>query len=157
MDREQLLSDLKSFGPESDEAAAVLAERGDREALPAILASIVRDCGCEVIPDRKISAAIRLADAGAVPLLVAYLERLDEAELEHDAGDIGDEFWRIQTAVRRILVGMGPQVVEPVRVPLAATDNRFTRECLGRVLAEIGQASEAEPGAAPDRGGTVAF
>ena len=69
-----------------------------------------------------------------VPLLVALLERLDESALEDDAGDIGDEFWRVQTAVGLILVGMGSQVVEPVRAALAATGNRFTRKCLGRVL-----------------------
>src|SRR4051812_27803196 len=103
MDREQLLHDLRTFAAESDAAATALADLGDRTALPAILDSIARDCGWEVIPDQKIAAFVRLADAGAVPLLVALLERLDEAELEDDAGDVGDEFWRVQTAVQRIL------------------------------------------------------
>ena len=137
MDREQLLNDLRTFTAASDAAATALAALGDRSALPAILSAIACDCGFEVIPDQKIAAFVRLADSGAVPLLVALLERLDEAELEDDAGDIGDEFWRIQTAVRRILVGMGPQVVEPVRSALAATGNRFARDCLGRVLVEL--------------------
>lgn len=143
MGREQFLDDLRSFSAASDTAATTLADLGDRAALPAILDSTARDCGFEVIPDRKIAAFVRLADAGAVPLLVALLERLDEAELEDDAGDIGDEFWRVQTAVRRMLVGMGRPVVEPVRAALAATSNRFARECLGRALADLG----AGPGA----------
>lgn len=133
MDREQPLDDLRGFSAASDEAAITLADLGDRSALPAILASIARDCGWEVIPDRKIAAFVRLADAGSVPLLVALLERLDEAELESDAGDIGDEFWRIQTAVGRILVGIGSQVVESVQAALAAAGDRFERACLGRV------------------------
>lgn len=137
MNRERLLDDLRSFSAASDAAAEALAELGERSALPEILSSIARDCGWEVIPDRKIVAFVRLADAGAVPLLVALLDRLDEADLEDDAGDVGDEFWRVQTAVQRILVGLGRQVVDPVRAALAATGNRFTRECLGRVLAEL--------------------
>lgn len=141
MDRDQLLRDLQTFTAASDAAAAALADFGDRAALPEILASIARDCGFEVIPDRKIAAFVRLGDASAVSLLVALLERLDEAALEDDAGDVSDEFWRAQTAVQRILLGIGRSVEEPVRAALAATGNRFTRECLGRVLAELG----AEP------------
>ena len=149
MDRERLLTNLRSFGSESDAAAIALADLGDCESLPAILGALARDCGWEVIPDEKIAAFVRLADAGAVTLLVEYLERLDEAELEHDAGDIGDEFWRVQTAIRRILVGIGPPVVEPVRAALAKTDNRFTRECLAQALVELGSAPEADPETSP--------
>lgn len=87
MDRGRLLNDLLSFSAASDVAATALADLGDRSALPAILASIARDCGWEVISDRKIAAFVRLADASAVPLLVALLERLDEVELEDDVGD----------------------------------------------------------------------
>lgn len=143
MDRDKLLADLAAFGSADDAAAEALADRGDRAALPAILNSIMRDCGWEIIPDRKIAAAVRLADSTAVPLLIECLERLDEAELEHDAGDIGDEFWRIQVAVSRILVGMGQQVVAQVRAARAATNNRFTRECLSRVLTELGHTPDA--------------
>jgi hypothetical protein len=121
MDREQLLNDLRGFGSAGDTAAEQLADYEDKTAIPAILTSIIRDCGWEVIPERKIAAFIRLADSDAVPLLVAYLEALNEAELEDDAGDVGDEFWRIQVAVRRMLVGMGHAVLEPVRVVLATT------------------------------------
>jgi hypothetical protein len=137
MDREKLLNDLRSFSAASDEAATTLADLGDRSALTAILDSIASDCGWEIIPNQKIAAFVRLADATAVPLLVALLERLDEAELENDAGDIGDEFWRVQTAVRLMLVGLGQQVVQPVQQALASTGNRFTRECLRQVLAAL--------------------
>ena len=142
MDREQLLRDLHRYGPESNAAAIELAECGDRAALPAILASIVSDCGWEIIPEQKIAAFVRLADAGAVPLVVEYLEGLDEAELEHDAGDISDQFWRVQTAIRRILLGIGRSVVSPVCTALAQSRNRFTKECLEEVLAELGCPNE---------------
>ena len=137
MNRDQLLADLQSFGSESDSAATELADRGDRAALPAILRAILTDCGFEIIPAQKIAAFIRLADAAIVPILVERLESLDEAGLEHDAGDVGDEFWRIQTAVRRILVGIGPSVVLPVREALAGTENAFAKECLGDALSEL--------------------
>lgn len=140
MDRAQLLTDLQSFGSESDAAAVALADRGDHAAIPAILGSIFRDCSLEIIPDQKIAAFVRLADVEAVPLVIAQLESLDEAELEHDAGDMIDEFWRIQTACKRMLVRMGQRVVEPVREALAKTGNRFTRECLEAVLTELGHA-----------------
>jgi hypothetical protein len=147
MDREQLLADLRSFGPVSERAATTHADRGDRELLTAILVSIVRDCGWEDIPDEKIAAFVRLADADIVLLLVGCLEGLDEAELEDDAGDVGDYFWRIQTSIRFILVGLGVSVVEPVQEALAQTANRFARECLSRSLADLGFKSEAAPGA----------
>jgi len=45
MDREKLLNDLSSFGPVSDAAATALADRGDREALPATLGAVRGSAG----------------------------------------------------------------------------------------------------------------
>jgi hypothetical protein len=144
MTPEQLLSELQLVGPESNAAASALAEQKYYSAVPDILKSIIRDCGWEIIPDLKIAAMIKLADSSSVSLMVRYLDRLDESDLEEDCGDVSDEFWRIQTAICRILVGIGSQVTEPVRAALALTNNRFTQSCITEVLIELGQAEEID-------------
>jgi hypothetical protein len=142
LDREQLIADLGSWGPAADAAAAALAERGDRDGLSEILRSIARDCGMESIPDAKIAAFVRLAGPEHVPLLTADLERLKESDLEDDAGDVGDEFWRVQTAVQRILVGIGRPAVEWIKRSLAATTNPYARESLVASLDAISSSAE---------------
>jgi hypothetical protein len=138
MNQEQLLSDLQAFdSTKSDAAASALAEYRYQAAVPAILESIIRECGWEIVSERKIAAIVHLADLDSVPLMVGYLDRLDESDLEDDAGDVSDEFWRIQTAIERILIGIGSQVIEPVRAALNVTNNRFTKECLSEVLMEL--------------------
>jgi hypothetical protein len=139
VNREQLIADLRSWGPAADAAAVALAERGDRDALPEILRSIARDCGMERIPDAKIEAFVRLAGPEDVPMLTTELERLKESDLEDDAGDVGDEFWRIQTAVQRILVGIGRPAVDWIKRSLAATTNPYARGSLAASLEALGE------------------
>jgi len=135
--REQLLRDLTSWGPEADVAAITLADRGDNSALPEILRSILRECGMEHIPDARIDSFVRLAGPEHVRMLAEELEQLDEAELELDAGDTGDEFWRIQTAIERIMVGIGPRALDPVQIAQSSTQNRFALESLSRVIRHL--------------------
>src|SRR5690242_12499318 len=130
--REQLIHDLASWGPEADRAATTLAERGDRSALPEILRSIVRECGMEHIPEPRIDSFVRLAGVEHVRMLVEELERLDETELEDDAGDTSDEFWRVRTAIERVMVGIGPRAIGAIRHALSSTKNRLARESLAR-------------------------
>ena len=117
--------------------AAELANDGVVEALPAILWSIVADCGLEIIPHNKIDAYITLASPLNFPELFHELESLDESKLDDDAGDIEDEFWRIQQSIEKILVGIGSPVKNQIEIALTQTENSFSIETLKKALATI--------------------
>jgi hypothetical protein len=63
-----------------------------------VLAEIQRDCGWEHIPCDKISALARLCGPAEVDHLIRELDALDDADLVDDAGDVGDEYWRLRSA-----------------------------------------------------------
>lgn len=135
--RERLRQDLLSNMGRSDEAAKALAEMGDRSAIPYLLEAIRYDMCWETISDAKVKALTQLADASLAPTAIAWLEPLDEEEYEERNGDTQDDYWRTQTLVRRILVGLGNAVVPEVKRALLAADNRFARETLEEVLREL--------------------
>ncbi|MDB5309595.1 MAG: hypothetical protein JWO38_3797 [Gemmataceae bacterium] len=114
MDRERLLNGLQSFSSESDSAATVLADPGDRAALPATLGSIVRDSSWGTIPEQTVAALIRPADVGGSRSPGHNSNGSMRPRWRITRGDIGDDFWRLQSAVHRMLVRMGQQVAEPV-------------------------------------------
>lgn len=132
----ELMESLGQFDAPGS-AALELAHAGIAEALPVILRSIRSDCAWEIIPEAKIDAYVMLASVECFPALLRELETLDESALDDDAGDIGDEFWRVQQSVEKILVGIGAPIAGQVSSALELTENSFARETLGNVLAAI--------------------
>ena len=76
-----------------------------------LLKSVYNDCGWETIPLEKITILASQMEFGDVDTLMADIESLDLNHLENDAGDVGDEYWRIAVSVARILVSLGSDVI----------------------------------------------
>jgi HEAT repeat protein len=133
----KLLADLESFGERSVAAARRLAEIGDRAAFGAILRSHLRDCGFEQPSKDKGAALARLGGPAEAREIVRVLDGLDDADLEDDAGDISDEFWRIRSTLTRVLATMGPAVADVLREAVRSP-NPGTRECAAEALTGLG-------------------
>ncbi|MEM9252352.1 MAG: hypothetical protein AAGB29_08385 [Planctomycetota bacterium] len=76
--------------------------------------SILDDCGFEVIPLKKIARLQATVELSDVDRLMTELIQLDLSMLEDDAGDIGDEYWRITCAIARILSSLGAGVLKKI-------------------------------------------
>ena len=76
-----------------------------------LLASILDDCAWETIATDKIATLASQIQLDDVDDLFSVVENLDLADLEYDAGDIGDEYWRVSSSVARTLVTLGPAVI----------------------------------------------
>src|SRR5207247_1344096 len=98
-----------------------------------ILAEIQHDCGLECIPYEKVSALARLCSPVEVEHLIRELDALDDADLENDAGDMGDEYWRLRTAYSQVLVEVGQPAIEPLLRALGSS-NPQTRGYAARAL-----------------------
>jgi len=109
-----------------------------------ILAEIQRDCGWEHIPYDKISALARLCGPTEVNHLIQALDGLDDAALVDDAGDMGDEYWRLRTAYSQALAEVGESAVEPLLRTLGS-DNPKTRAYAARALGLIGAPRAFDP------------
>ena len=80
-----------------------------------LLSSVYSDCGLECIPLKKISELSSNVGLGDVDFLVAEIRSLDLTLLENDAGDIGDEYWRITASTARILATLGSSVIPKLK------------------------------------------
>ena len=103
----------------------------------AILAEIQHDCGLEHIPYDKITALSQRCGPAEVDLLIRELDALDDADLKDDAGDMGDEYWRLRTAYSQALAEVGKPAIEPLVCALGS-DNPKTRAYVARALGRIG-------------------
>jgi HEAT repeat protein len=102
-----------------------------------LLAEIKQDCGCEHIPYEKISALARLCTPVEVDHLIRELDALDDADLKDDAGDMGDEYWRLRTAYSQTLAEVGEPAIEPL-LRVLDSENPQTRAYVARALGLIG-------------------
>jgi HEAT repeat protein len=102
-----------------------------------LLAEIKNDCAWELIPYDKISALARQCGPAEVCLLLRELDALDDADLEGDAGDGIDEYWRLRTACSQALAEVGESAIEPLLQALASP-NPQTRAYSARELGMIG-------------------
>jgi HEAT repeat protein len=102
-----------------------------------LLAEIQRDCGWEHIPSDKISALARLCGSAEVNHLIGELDALNDAVLLDDAGDIGDEYWRLRTAYSQALAEVGQTAIEPLLRALGSA-NPKTRAYAAKALGRIG-------------------
>jgi HEAT repeat protein len=114
------------------------------EAFRAILAEIQQDCGWEQIPYDKIAALARLCGPAEVDHLIDTLDGLDDVDLWDDAGDMGDEYWRLRIAYSQTLAGVGESAVEPLLHALSR-ENPKTRVYAARALGLIGTPRAFEP------------
>ena len=85
----------------------------------------------------KIAA---LDSDAAVAALVRVLVDAGEIDLSDDAGDIGDEVWRLRAAATRGLEACGARAIAPLR-PLIAGAPTDTGEAALHVLAKLGDAT----------------
>jgi HEAT repeat protein len=109
-----------------------------------LIAEIRRDCGCEHIPYKKISALARVCGAAEIESLIRELDALDDADLVDDAGDMSDEYWRLRTAYSQALAEIGGPAVEPLLCALASA-NPQTRAYAAKSLGLIGAPHAFEP------------
>jgi HEAT repeat protein len=112
-----------------------------------ILGEIKRDCAGEHIPYDKISVLAKLSGPAEVDHLIHELDDLDDAELEDDAGDLGDEFWRLRTAYSQALAEVGEPAIEPMLRALGS-ENPKARAYVARALGLIGTQRAIDPIAA---------
>ncbi len=102
-----------------------------------LLAEIQHECAWEHIPTDKIPALARLCGLAEVGCLIRELDALNDADLENDAGDLGDEYWRLRTAYSKALAEVGEPAVEPLLRALGS-ENPQTRAYAARALGLIG-------------------
>lgn len=89
------------------------------------------------------AAALRLASLPGLPpvrALWSELERADAIDPTDDAGDLGDERWRVQTACRLGLVACGSRAVELLAPLLDTSPVEGRHRIAALVLAELGHA-----------------
>jgi HEAT repeat protein len=103
----------------------------------SLLAEIKRDCGWEHVPYDKISEMAKLCGPAEVAVLISELDALNDADLEDDAGDIGDEYCRLRTSYTQALTEVGTPAIELLLNALQSK-NPHTRSCSGRALGRIG-------------------
>jgi HEAT repeat protein len=109
-----------------------------------LLAEIQRDCGWELIPYDKISALARLCGSAEVDHLIRQLDALNDADLVDDAGDVGDEYWRLRTAYSQALAEVGETAIEPLLRALGSESSK-TRAYAAKALGRIGTGRACSP------------
>lgn len=108
------------------------------------LSEIQRDCGWEHIAYEKISALARVCGPAEVERLIRELDALDDADLVNDAGDRGDEYWRLRIAYSQALAEVGEPAIEPLLRALNS-HNPETRAYAARALGLIGTPRAFDP------------
>jgi HEAT repeat protein len=107
------------------------------ETFNSLLGEIQSDCVWEHIPFDKISALARICGPTEVDRLICELDALDDIDLQDDAGDMGDEYWRLRTAYSQALAEVGGQAIEPLLRALCS-ENLQTRVYAARALGLMG-------------------
>ncbi len=142
---DELIAELAVFGPRSDRAAAALGQAGDPAAIPYLLTALRRDAGWEdrSAACRKAAAIAAIGGDVAVDVLVGQLEALNDADLVDDAGDTGDEYWRIREAAVHGL-GLLGVVAEPRLLCALGHPNPDARYWAAVALEAIGRPQAAD-------------
>ncbi|MFT3707037.1 MAG: HEAT repeat domain-containing protein [Archangium sp.] len=120
------------------------------EALTALLSDLRREAGWENTSGAT-SAALAIAELeGDEPIrsLVRELERADHVDLSEDAGDIGDELWRLRSAIEAGLIKAGPRataIIAPLLHPARSSprDLVLARVCARARVSSIFPVVEA--------------
>jgi HEAT repeat protein len=109
-----------------------------------LLADMEIHCAWESIPYSKIPILASLCGRDEIMHLIAKLEILVDPDPMEDAGDIGDEIWRLRVTYSETLAEVGEPAVEPL---LTALNSRSanTREYAALALGKIGNSRAFEP------------
>lgn len=107
------------------------------DTFDSLLTEIKSDCACEHIPFDKIATLARLTEPAEVAHLIGELDALDDADLEDDAGDVSDYYWRLRTAYSHILAGIGEPAVGPL-IQALQSENAPTRGYAAKALGLMG-------------------
>lgn len=111
--------------------------------LQQLLEQLRREAGFENTSG-AIEAAQRIAALpGEAPLEALYgvLEFADGVDLADDAGDVGDEVFRLRTAARAGLLAAGARVIPLLRSRLDVSTREARHTVVLRVLGELGDRS----------------
>ena len=107
------------------------------DTFSSVLQRIKNDCAWETMPETDIPLLAALCGPLEIKALIQSLDTLDNADLIDDAGDMADEYWRLRTALSRVLAAVGQPGVEPLLGALHSP-NRATQEYAARALGQIG-------------------
>lgn len=111
--------------------------------LQQLLEQLRREAGFENTSG-AIAAAQRIAGLpGEAPLEALYgvLEFADGVDLTDDAGDVGDEVFRLRTAAKAGLLAAGARVIPLLRSRLDVSTREARHTVVLRVLGELGDRS----------------
>jgi hypothetical protein len=108
------------------------------------LAAIQRDCGWEQVPHDTIAALAVRCGPAEIDQLIRELDALDDADLVDDAGDVGDEYWRLRTSYSDVLAKVGEPAIDPLLRALKSS-NPQTRYYAARALGLIGSPRAFDP------------
>lgn len=111
--------------------------------LQQLLEALRREAGFENTSG-AIAAAQRIAALpGEAPIAALYgvLEFADGVDLTDDAGDVGDEVFRLRTAAKAGLLAVGGRAVPFLRARLDVSTREARHTVMLRVLGELGDRS----------------
>lgn len=116
-------------------------EYGSSRVLERLLADLRREAGWENQSGATHAARTIAALPGDEPVKALWgeLVRADGVDLREDAGDLGDEVWRLRQAVEAGLVQLGPRCVPFLRERVAAELREGRHRVALRVLAVLGE------------------
>lgn len=117
-------------------APSVFTDDIRRNCFEKLLKLAQNDCAWEVIPSEKNAALARLLGTNEARALIDELDLLDDADLIGDAGDVADEYWRLQTSYTQALVLAGPPAIAAAFDGLQSAKSR-TRRCAAEVLGRL--------------------
>jgi HEAT repeat protein len=113
----------------------------------ALVAGIKDSCDIpswELLPADKIPTLAQKCGPREIAELIQELDALDDADLEGDAGDGIDDYWRLRTFFSQVLAQIGepavPQLIEALK-----SDNPKTRGYVARSLGLIGTPQAIDP------------
>jgi len=81
----------------------------DKEEL---ILEVLGECYWENIPADTIWRLAGILTVEDIDWLMKQIEDLDLSRLEDDAGDIGDEYWRVTVAISALIISLGKQAME---------------------------------------------
>lgn len=111
--------------------------------LQQLLEQLRREAGFENTSGAIAAAKSIAALPGEAPIAALYgvLEFADGVDLTDDAGDVGDEVFRLRTAAKAGLLAAGVRVIPFLRARLDVSTREARHAVVLRVLAELGDRS----------------
>jgi HEAT repeat protein len=93
--------------------------------------------------DEKLSRLAQLSGIRGTERLIRELDRLDDADLVDDSGDMADAYWRLRGAITRTLAKIGGKAL-PSLIKALSSQNPQTRAHSARAIGEMKAVSAAD-------------